>query len=58
MENIFNIPKDFRIPRDYLEEAETVYSQCGSVKNISNWLYKFNSLTKAVSKGKAQRGRV
>jgi hypothetical protein len=54
MEKGFHIPKDFRIPRDYLEEAEAVYSQCGSVNSISKWLSKFNSLTKAVAKGKAQ----
>ena len=54
MEKGFHIPKDFRIPRDYVKEAEAVYSQCGSVNSISKWLSKFSSLTKAVAKGKAQ----
>jgi hypothetical protein len=45
------IPENFRLPKDFIKEINLVFNKLHSVRNISRWLKKFNSLSRAIEKG-------
>ena len=45
------IPENFRLPMDFVEEIDLVFNKLQSVHNISRWLKKFDSLSRAIESG-------
>lgn len=45
------IPKNFRLPMDFIDEVDFVFNKLQSVHNISRWLKKFDSLSHAIENG-------